>query len=736
MLGLAVCKYSFTRISPFGPSLTPASSSPKPEVVARRPVATINCFAVQISAPPFITVWTRTSPFARSTFLIFTFAQTRTFSPSRYLTIASPISGSSAMATCGPPSSTMTFTPKRVKSWGNSRPIAPPPTIISDSGSSFRSSAWVLSIYPVSSSTTTLSILDLPRRRCSAAVHDRERNREMPDPFGTIPGRPAGAVGSDRATSVELGVGAGPAAGRRAQIHRTDGGSPARGQRASPAAVDRPKPMALGSGLGTLGPPHDGRAGARPGVGPRRHRIPQTGAALRGRRAAIFGPPGQDRELPGGGEPASGRGGRKYDSGLAALLAGKLGWGSGAANRSGNPRDGGVPNPVATGSGTDRRGASLGLEGRRGSGRCRLRRGDGVSRRAGSPSTSLCSGDPLVAGRMDQAAPSAPTESAGARTPAECLSLRRPTPRLGARGGGKGPRLEASALARRHERLARVALLRLPRPALARLQRRPATPQGSWAADRMARRREGTHEILSLRPADSLYPAAAGAHRQKPLESRTGLPATQGGTGTGPLRRPQLGGLASSRHAGDAGARFPDPGKNAQQKKLLGGPCHRRAVKSNACCSPGLDTARIAVPKFGEASDSGIPRPLSAGRLPAADVHDAGSEHRGGEPGECLARAASGRTVGALESKNLLEGQGLPAAARSARALARGYFLREPGGHVLLPLQRAGWLQPLSGALGAAGTDEGSGRGNHPGAGPGEISSGAAAHHLRQRPKL
>ena len=52
-------------------------------------------------------------------------------------------------------------------------------------------------------------------------------------------------------------------------------------------------------------------------------------------------------------------------------------------------------------------------------------------------------------------------------------------------------------------------------------------------------------------------------------------------------------GLAPSCHPGHVGACFPDLGDVAQQKKLLGGPCHRRAVRSNACCLPGPASARI-----------------------------------------------------------------------------------------------------------------------------------------------
>ncbi len=182
----------------------------------------------------------------------------------------------------------------------------------------------------------------------------------MSKPFGTILGRPAGTAGAPRATLLELGVRARPVAGRRTQIHRADGGASAGGKRAGDAAVDRTESLALGSGLGTAGPSHERGIVSRPGVGHRRHGVPQTRSPLRGSGAPIFGHAGQDGELPSGGEPASGGSGRKYDPGLATLLAGKLGSRSPAASRSGYPRGSEVPDEMATGSGIDRRGAGLG----------------------------------------------------------------------------------------------------------------------------------------------------------------------------------------------------------------------------------------------------------------------------------------------------------------------------------------------------------------------------------------
>jgi SRSO17 transposase len=44
-------------------------------------------------------------------------------------------------------------------------------------------------------------------------------------------------------------------------------------------------------------------------------------------------------------------------------------------------------------------------------------------------------------------------------------------------------------------------------------------------------------------------------------------------------------------------------GEAAGQKKLLGGPCHRPGVRSNACCPVGPDIPRIVAVKLGKAID-------------------------------------------------------------------------------------------------------------------------------------
>src|SRR5580692_11542409 len=51
-------------------------------------------------------------------------------------------------------------------------------------------------------------------------------------------------------------------------------------------------------------------------------------------------------------------------------------------------------------------------------------------------------------------------------------------------------------------------------------------------------------------------------------------------------------------------------------------------------------------------------------------------------------------------------------------------------------MQRAGWLQSFSGALGSARVDEGSGDRDDSGTSQGEVPGSQAADHLRQRPAV
>src|SRR6266699_1347908 len=102
-----------------------------------------------------------------------------------------------------------------------------------------------------------------------------------------------------------------------------------------------------------------------------------------------------------------------------------------------------------------------------------------------------------------------------------------------------------------------------------------------------------------------------------------------------------------------------------------------------------LDPSRLLVGGVGEAGHRRVPRPLPAGRLSAADLHDVGCRRRGGESRQRLASLAPGRSTGTLEKQDVEQGQGLSPTAGPAPTLARGYLLSQSGGNVLLPVQRA-----------------------------------------------
>jgi DDE superfamily endonuclease len=123
---------------------------------------------------------------------------------------------------------------------------------------------------------------------------------------------------------------------------------------------------------------------------------------------------------------------------------------------------------VATGTGADRRGAGLELAVWGGVGRRRLRGSQGISPGVGDPPTSLCPGHSFHGAGMDQTTP--PAKGAGARTSGTGLPLRRAAALRGGGSSGSSPWVEASALAKRHERLAGIALLRASRPTRARIR--------------------------------------------------------------------------------------------------------------------------------------------------------------------------------------------------------------------------------------------------------------------------
>src|SRR6266705_2360833 len=98
-----------------------------------------------------------------------------------------------------------------------------------------------------------------------------------------------------------------------------------------------------------------------------------------------------------------------------------------------------------------------------------------------------------------------------------------------------------------------------------------------------------------------------------------------------------------------------------------------------------------------------------------------------------MASAKTSGTPVTLERYIVAQGDRLRTAARAAPALACRCFLYQPVGHVLLLMQRAGWMQSFSGALGSAGVDEGSGHRDDSGTSQGEVPGRQAADHLRQR---
>ena len=84
------------------------------------------------------------------------------------------------------------------------------------------------------------------------------------------------------------------------------------------------------------------------------------------------------------------------------------------------------------------------------------------------------------------------------------------------------------------------------------------------------------------------------------------------------------------------------------------------------------------------------------------------------------------------KAKPSRKGTGFEQPLAAAPALACRCFLYQSVGHVLLLVQRAGWMQPFSGALGSAGIDEGSGHRDDSGTSQGEVPGSQAASDLRQ----
>src|SRR5207253_7170135 len=98
---------------------------------------------------------------------------------------------------------------------------------------------------------------------------------------------------------------------------------------------------------------------------------------------------------------------------------------------------------------------------------------------------------------------------------------------------------------------------------------------------------------------------------------------------------------------------------------------------------------------MGEGSHYRLPPEESAGRVSAADLHDAGCRCGGGEPGQCVAGAATSRTVVAVEKETVTQGDRVRAGGAAAATLAHRCFLHHRVRHVLLLVPRAGWVQSL-----------------------------------------
>ena len=152
-----------------------------------------------------------------------------------------------------------------------------------------------------------------------------------------------------------------------------------------------------------------------------------------------------------------------------------------AARRSGHPRGGEVPDEVATGAGNDRRGAGLGFAVRMVVADAGY--GEVTEFREGLETRHLpyAVGIPPPCG-CGRNRPGRAIESAAHGTSADCFPLRRAAAVAVQEVAAAGPRVEESALARRQQRLAGVALLRCSRPARARIprRRRPSRRSGCW----------------------------------------------------------------------------------------------------------------------------------------------------------------------------------------------------------------------------------------------------------------
>src|SRR5579863_3174298 len=105
-----------------------------------------------------------------------------------------------------------------------------------------------------------------------------------------------------------------------------------------------------------------------------------------------------------------------------------------------------------------------------------------------------------------------------------------------------------------------------------------------------------------------------------------------------------------------------------------------------------MGSPRFLAAGVGEKNDRGFPLDQSAGRVSAADVHDAGCRRSGGQSVERVAGVVASRMFVSLEGETVEEGYGVPAASGAASALAHRCFLHQCKWDVLLPVQCSGRL--------------------------------------------
>ena len=165
---------------------------------------------------------------------------------------------------------------------------------------------------------------------------------------------------------------------------------------------------------------------------------------------------------------------------------------------------------------------------------------------------------------MEQATKSTSSTLPGARGSSDALRLWETAADLRAGRGGPSEGLEEDPLAARHKRVAGIAIRGLTSTAFSWFRPWSTTAQGSLVTDRMARVGKGTDQVLPLRLTSNLYIATISTAREVSLEDRTRLPATEGGTGAGSLRRAELDRLAPPHDAGYDGSRISNFGNPPQ----------------------------------------------------------------------------------------------------------------------------------------------------------------------------